>query len=892
MTTQQNLLRKEVMNVVDYINYMKKKTEIRLKSTIRGRVYEACQIAQNIREQNAASTPPDEIKKMIKDALRPIRFNNGRGYYFAFSLEGIEELFADQPSMEGRDMLPIQGAKGEYVVRDMIDLIGKQQEGFYRYTWSKPNRTDGHFPKIAFVKLFEPYGWGIGTGEYLDDVQSEIQNEVLERIVSLRFGNEGYFFGSVFGGEPLFTNGNITRGGASVWDLTDPNGVKIIQEQQKAAQSPSGGFIQYCWKKLDSSAPAPKIAFVMAIPEWEWVIGAGVYIDTIESKIAANERLLKRGLLEKITKSGIILSLLLIALYGWARYHANRIQKGIRLFSTFFEKAAAELSPMNPDALPFQEFDDIAASANRMLQDRKGMETILQESEERFRTLVEQAGDAIYFADYETGGFLDVNRAATSELGYSREELLTMSIFDIDGNRTEYAPLSRLWGELTPGRSITIESLHRRKDGSVFPVEIRMGLIEIRGRQGILGLARNITERKQLLQQLHQAHKMEAIGTLAGGIAHDFNNILGIILGNAELASDDIPDWNPTRSFLEEIRTASLRAKDVVRQLLSFSRKSEEKQKPIDILPIIRESLKLLRSTIPTNIEFRLNLPSECRAIMADPTQIHQIMINLCTNAAHAMEKEGGRMEITLSETRLTEEETQGEADILPGSYLRLTIHDTGQGIAPEFLDRIFDPYFTTKGVGKGSGMGLAVVHGIVKRHNGFIRVNSIVNQGTSLNIFLPAISAVPESEADVGNQDDLPKGMERILLVDDETAILKMIAQSLERLGYKVTAKSDPREALALFMNAPNQFDILLTDMAMPNMTGDVLVASIRAIRPNLPAILCTGHSERMNPEIAQGIGLSRFLMKPVNRKELSITLRELLDEIREKERATDDSI
>lgn len=741
LSRQQNQLRKEVRDVVAYIQYMKAQTETRLKTSIRNRVYEACQVAQYLHEQHSAGKSPDEIKKMIKDALRPVRFNNGRGYYFAFTLDGIEELFADRPEMEGRDMLEVQGASGEYVVRDMIALIRDQGEGFYQYTWSKPNQARGHYPKIAFVKLFEPFGWGIGTGEYLDDVEAEIQDEALERIVTLRFGEEGYFFGSVYGGAPLFTNGRITRGSASIWELTDPDGVKIIQEQQKAAGKPEGGFVFYSWNKLNSASPSPKMSFVMGVPEWKWIIGAGLYIDTVEAKIAANETLLRKKLLESILKSGIILVLLLLVIFVWVHHQANRIRSGLRIFSDFFQKAATELSPMNPTVLPFQEFDEIAVSVNRMLQDRGEVEAHLKASEERFRTLVEQAGDAIYFADFSTGALLDVNQAAVRELGYSREELLGMHVMNIDGEFTKYESVKTLWEKLTPGQPVTFESKHTRRDGSVFPVEIRIGLIEIQGRHGVLGIARNITERNHLLQQVQQAHKMEAIGTLAGGIAHDFNNILGIIIGNAELAVDDVPDWNPARSFLEEIRKASLRAKEVVRQILSFSRMNEERREPLDILPIIQESIQMLRSIIPADIEFRAHLPAECPAVMADATQIHQIMINLCTNAAHAMETSGGVLDIILAEIQVTGEDLRPGDETLPGAYLRLTIRDTGPGIAPEHLPRIFDPYFTTKEIGKGSGMGLAVVHGIVKRHNGFIRVNSQVDQGTAMDVYLPVIS-------------------------------------------------------------------------------------------------------------------------------------------------------
>jgi signal transduction histidine kinase len=279
-------------------------------------------------------------------------------------------------------------------------------------------------------------------------------------------------------------------------------------------------------------------------------------------------------------------------------------------------------------------------------------------------------------------------------------------------------------------------------------------------------------ERKRLEKQLYQSRKMESIGTLAGGIAHDINNILGIILGNAELAMDDIPEWNPARLNLAEVKTASLRGKDVVRQLLSFARKTKQERKPVKINPIVTGALKLLRSSIPTSIEIRSNIPKDSAIILADLTQINQIMINLCTNAAHAMEEDGGVIEISL-DSMILDESTAQSYKLSPGRYVKLTVGDTGHGIDPEVKDRIFDPYFTTREVGKGSGLGLAVVHGIVTNHDGAISVDSEVGKGSTFNVFFPIVKReiIPEITID----EALPTGKERILFIDDEDSMVKM---------------------------------------------------------------------------------------------------------------------
>jgi nitrogen-specific signal transduction histidine kinase/CheY-like chemotaxis protein len=401
-------------------------------------------------------------------------------------------------------------------------------------------------------------------------------------------------------------------------------------------------------------------------------------------------------------------------------------------------------------------------------------------------------------------------------------------------------------------------------------------IIQIAGVSFILTIFHNVTEQKHLEAQIQHFQKMESIGTLAGGIAHDFNNLLGIIIGNAELALDDVPEGNPAHSSLEEIRTASLRAKDVVRQLLSFARKTRLEKKPTNIIPIVEESLRLLRSSIPTNIEIRQNIAENVDPILADPTQINQILINLCTNANHAM-PDGGILEVSLRHATFDEDTASQYPDLSPGRYVNLTVSDTGHGISQEDIDRIFDPYFTTKEIGKGTGMGLAVVHGIVKDHNGIVAVKSELGKGTTFSILIPAIDkkAVVEPQAD----EKLPTGSERILFIDDEASITRLGRQSLERLGYYVKETTRPIEALALFRSRPDQFDLVITDLTMPEMSGEKLVKEILAIRPNIPIILCTGFSERIDEKEARTMGASDYIEKPLDRHDFEFKVRKVLN-------------
>ena len=376
--------------------------------------------------------------------------------------------------------------------------------------------------------------------------------------------------------------------------------------------------------------------------------------------------------------------------------------------------------------------------------------------------------------------------------------------------------------------------------------------------------------------QLRQAQKMEAIGTLTGGITHDFNNILAAIIGYTDLAIIDIPDGSKARYNLLEAKKAIRRAKELVNQILTFSRQSEQKLIPVKISIIIKEALKLLRASLPTTIEIHKHIERDTGTIKADPTQVHQVLMNLCTNAGHAMrENGGGILDVRLRNVSISK---KSEIDLDPGPYVKLTVSDTGHGITPDVLERIFDPYFTTKEKGEGTGLGLSLVHGIVKDHGGTITVESEPEKGTTFHIFFPRIEEA-EKGADKVAEEPLPNGQERILFIDDEFALVDIGKQMLEYLGYKVTTKTDSLEALKLFQEQPHEFDLVITDMTMPNMTGEKLAKELMRIRPDVPIILCTGFCGQITEENAKEIGIKEFAMKPLVMEDLAKTIRKVLN-------------
>ena len=385
-------------------------------------------------------------------------------------------------------------------------------------------------------------------------------------------------------------------------------------------------------------------------------------------------------------------------------------------------------------------------------------------------------------------------------------------------------------------------------------------------------------EEDKLKAQIQRAQRMEAIGTLAGGIAHDFNNILTAIIGYTELLRYDLPEDSKAQANLEAIYEAGIRAKDLVHQILTFSRQSEEERKPLRISAVIKEALKLLRASLPSTIEIRQNLESESDTVLANPTQIHQVLLNLCTNSAQAMREKGGVLEVSLEDADLDSEAAASHPDVKPGGYVKLTVRDTGSGIAPEIVERIFDPYFSTREPEQGTGMGLAVVHGIVESTGGSIVVESKLGKGTAIHVFFPRIRGKPTPEARVLNP--FPSGNERILFVDDEKALVDIGVQLLEHLGYRVVARTSSIEALEVFRNQPEKFDLVVSDQTMPNMTGEMLAKELIRIRPDIPVVLCTGYSEMISEEKAAALGIKKLVMKPILMREISQTVRQILDQ------------
>ncbi|MBI9077031.1 MAG: response regulator [Desulfatibacillum sp.] len=546
----------------------------------------------------------------------------------------------------------------------------------------------------------------------------------------------------------------------------------------------------------------------------------------------------------------------------------------------------------NKQIPPFTEQDlelgDIIASHSMEAIRNLNSNMALRESEKRFRSIIERSPYPIAFIAQDRR-FTLLNDRFTEIFGYTLQDIPTLDKWrelaypdpEYRQRVEQYWEMSLAGPPIPEGNSMGIERIVTCKDGAERTVEFKMiplGENSLIVMNDVTDMRRAENDRNKLEIQLRQAQKMEAIGTLAGGIAHDFNNILSPIIGYTEMAMVEAPENSVLERNLSEVMKAAERAKELVYQILTFSRQTEIEKRPVQAQLVIREALKLLRSSIPTSIEFKKKINKECGPVLADPTQIHQVLMNLCTNAYHAMAETGGILTVSFDETVVLHDFMPGRLNLKPGKYVRLTISDTGHGMSRVVMDKIFDPYFTTKAQGKGTGLGLAVVHGIVKSMEGDIQVISEPGKGTSFIIHLPQVESTVEMPAQRTSA-SLPHGTENVLFVDDEGPVALMGKQMLERLGYTVMVQTSSVTALEIFKAQPDNFDLVITDMNMPHMTGDVLARKILEIRPDIPIVLCTGFSEIVTEENARAMGISEYIMKPMVMGDIADIVRKALD-------------
>jgi len=520
----------------------------------------------------------------------------------------------------------------------------------------------------------------------------------------------------------------------------------------------------------------------------------------------------------------------------------------------------------------------------RDITERKQVDEKLRETERKYRELAESLPQVIFEVDSK-GNLVYLNQTGYALFGYTPEDLakgfnVLEAFIPEDRERIASDIMLNVQGRKLGRQEYTA----LKKDGSKFPVGVHANrVMRDHTATGVRGILIDFTpvklaeeEKKKLEIQLQQAQKMEAIGALAGGIAHDFNNILSAIIGYTELAMLNEGAEHCTTELNEALKAAN-RAKDLVKQILAFSRQTDEERMPVRASLVAKEAVKFIRATIPATIEIKTRIDDKSGSVLANSVELHQIIMNLCTNAQHAIGEQAGLLEVAVQNTEIDLSQKNDLIDLEIGSYVRISVKDTGNGMTRDVMKKIFDPYFTTKKKGVGTGLGLAVVHGIVKKYGGTIKVESELGKGTTFHIYLPKANIAAPIKAE--KPKPLMGGSERILFVDDEKMLVEIGQQALQRLGYDVVSRTSPIEALELFKAKPDFFDLVITDKTMPGMTGDGLAKELMSIRPSLPVVICTGYSQTVDQERAKQMGIKAFVMKPILINELAAAVRKALD-------------
>ncbi len=863
------MLKGEVDHVIDHTKFLRSEIRKRAEKNAKTRVYEAHGIANHIYSIYKNKKNSKEIKEIIREALRSIRFDNGNGYFFITDFNGYEILFADRPQLEGQNISHMKDTEGKYVIRDMIKIVKTKGEGFYNYTWTKPDKEDRGYAKVGFVKKFAPYNWFIGTGVYIDDIDQLTKQDALDIIRQERFGQSKreYIFAGKYDGVSL--SGPAT--GQNMISVTDENGVEIVKELIRKAQS-GGGFVEYVMPKINGYKPEPKISYSKGIDEWGWYVGAGVYIDEIEDRIVLlkekrrNEFIIDVFLILAITFLIIVFILLIM------NYLGKHVVEDINLFNTFFKNLAEKNEKIHRDSIRFKEFDFMAEYANRMLIEKISTERSLQKSEDQFKMLFSKAPIGIVLEDKDLNVIIS-NEAFQKMLDYSKDELKQMNSRDFSVESDMEEDL-RQYNDLLLGKKefYRLEKRYYKKNKDIVWGYITRTVIFSDEKEPLWSIVmiENLTERRKLQDQIRQAEKMETIGQLAGGIAHDFNNQLAGIMGFAELLHDMTNDNEEIQKYTEFILNSVKNSAELTSQLLAFARKGKVQSIGIDIHEIINEVNSILQHSLPKNITIVQKLDAETCKIKGDPTQIQNAVLNLAINARDAM-AEGGHITFETAVKELTEEECQKRPYKMEvGRYLQISVSDSGIGMSEEVMKKIFEPFFTTKELGKGTGMGLAAVYGTVKSHKGAIAVKSTIGKGTVFEILLPLLTDKKNiSNEIVDNSAVMGEGL--ILLVDDEEMLRSMGSKLLENLGYSVVVCANGQEAVDYYEKNWSKVSLVILDMVMPVLGGKDTFLIMKEINPSVKVILASGYSIEGEAQALLKNGVRGFLQKPFRKTEFS---------------------
>ncbi len=767
------------------------------------------------------------------------------------------------------------------------DFVQKQieiKDGYLEYDWKNPGEPKER-PKALYMVYYKPLDWIISVSSYRKEFNHLLNiDEFRESILSYKTGESGYAY--VLGED-----------GATVIH-PKLQGINLLKQSKypnqflKQILKEKNGKIKYFWQNPGEAKPREKIVIFRHLPKYKWIVASSSYVEEVFLPLRTFKNFLVVGLV-----------VTLLSFIGIAYIISASIARPlVSLMDKLEEGAKGDFSVRMGDGAP-DEFGKVSQHFNffmdQLEKNHEKIEAEIQKNIEARAALVKNDLKlrGLFNQSFQFTGILspsgmleEINQTGLDFAGRTLGDVVNKPFWETPWwyhDTKVQQQLKEAVKKATQGNLVRYETTNISKDDKIRNIDISIKpVFNSSGEVAfIIAEARDITEyklaareRKKIAVQMEKSQKMEAIGTLAGGIAHDFNNILSGILGYAQLAEMNLDNPIKAKGHIAQVTKGAQRAAGLVQQILTFSRQTEYEKHPLSLYLVVKETLKLLRSSIPTIIEINEDIVSRAK-VLADPTQMHQVIMNLCTNAYHAMGETGGVLTVKLDEVEISNARDVFGHGIKNGRYLKLEITDTGLGMDKKTLLKAFDPYFTTKEVGKGTGFGLALVYAIVEEHDGYIQIESSVGQGSSFFVYLPAVKPKADHASNLKEEKPLKGGTEKIMVVDDEEDIRLIFQEFLIEYGYIVQTFENGFKAFEAFEKTPDQFDLVVTDMTMPQMTGDELARNLLKVRQDIPIILCTGYSETISEAEILEIGVRKYLQKPVSNKELAGLIREILD-------------
>lgn len=872
---QKEKIHAQVVRVADLINYTLEDVDSKIKNRVEDRGNEAFSVVNYIYNENVDTKSEKEIQKMIVDSLRPIRFENNLGYFFIIDKQGEIILLDEHSDLEGKNMLVLENTNSDIILQKFIEHIKTTGEGFASYPWFKPKELGNSFNKLSYVKLFEPYNWFVGTGLYVEDVLEETKSELLYDISKINFEKDGYIFVNKYNGDALVSEGKYLNGKNKLWEvlLDEDKGKDLFNKELDAALKPNGEFINYSiTKKGDSLKEYPKISFIYGIDQLNWIVGAGVYLDDVEEEIAFIQKSSYNNLITNIKYTIIITLIISLVISIIFICISNNLKTDVTVFLNFFDQNGED-RVIDLDAIKYRELLHLAVRANNMQKEKYSAELKLRDSEMKFRLLAENSQDLIFKMSLPDGHYDYISPASMTILGYTPEEFMSEPFFVKKCIHPDWKVwlAKKLEGVLEGHLEKTLEYPLIKKTGEVVWINQKVKIIK--DEQGkaisIVGRVSDDTARKNIEDQLRHKYRLDAIGQIAGGVAHDFNNILGGIMNASQVLSSPKREMDEkSKLMVSLIRQSAKRASELTSKLSSFSRKRSNIHNPMNLHKLIEETLGLLKESLPENFNITTKYNATNQTVLGDGAELQSALLNLVINSSHAM-PEGGVITLETNNVELDSKYCSTmHFNIDPGQYIQLEVKDTGTGIKKQLLNKIFEPFFSTKEPGEGTGLGLATVYAVIVDHNGAIYINSEINVGTSFFILIPTTDEIQKSLA---NKSMIDNRGGTILVVDDEEIIRVTTRNMLEDMGFSVLTAENGQIAVDIYKEKHFEIDIVIMDMIMPVMNGHDALYKFMEIEPQCKVILASGFTSDEDLEELRNAGLSGFLKKPFTDVELS---------------------